>query len=210
MMEKEREQLERQVNELQRQKMDLEHQIQELDLEKLNKIETLKNDLERQVEWLDKDKIKLTKERDNLLRKIRISNEKKWKNALKMIILLILMDLIIIPLLIFALGIPIYWLFISLGLVTFFGMVVVVNYMSGTAPLNTGEVRKALTVAFITVYFAMMPLIIFGGAKYLPGQSINSLVETFTALLAIIIGFYFGTRAIEKYVKAKNNTKSGR
>jgi cation transport ATPase len=207
MIEKEREQLERQINELQRQKMDLEHQIQELDLEKLNKIETLKNDLERQVEWLDKDKIKLTKERDNLIRKIRISNEKKWKNALKMITLLIILDLVIIPLVIFVMGFPIYWFFISLGLVTFFGMVVVVNYMSGTAPLNTGEVRKALTVAFIAVYFAMMPLMVFGGVQYLPGQPVTILVESFTALMAIIIGFYFGTRAIEKYVKAKKNSK---
>ncbi len=208
MIEPEREQLERQVNELQRQKMDLEHQIQELDLEKLNKIETLKNDLERQVEWLDKDKIKLTKERDNLLRKIRISNEKKWKNALKMITLLVILDLIIIPLVIYVMGFPIYWFFVSLGLVTFFGMVVVVNYMSGTAPLNTGEVRKALTVSFIAVYFALMPLLAFGGVQYIPGQPVTILIQSFTAIMAIIIGFYFGTRAIEKYVKAKKKGKS--
>ncbi|MDI9438212.1 MAG: hypothetical protein QM405_09100 [Euryarchaeota archaeon] len=208
MIEQENEQLERQVNELQRQKMDLEHQIQELDLEKLNKIETLKNDLERQVEWLDKDRIKLTKERDNLLRKIRISNEKKWKNALKMISLLIILDLIIIPLLLYVMGLPIYWFFISLGLVTFFGMVVVVNYMSGTAPLNTGEIRKSLTVSFLAVYFAMISFMAFGGASYLPGQPVSILVQSFTALMAILIGFYFGTRAIEKYVKAKKKDKS--
>lgn len=208
MSEQEREQLERQVNELQRQKMDLEHQIQELDLEKLNKIETLKNDLERQVEWLDKDKIKLTKERDNLLRKIRISNEKKWKNALKIITLLIIIDLVIIPLIIYLMGFPVYWLFVSMGLVTFFGMVVLVNYMSGTAPLNTGEVRKALTVSFVAVYFAMMPLLAFGGVQYIPGQPVTILIQSFTAIMAIIIGFYFGTRAIEKYVKAKKKIKS--
>lgn len=207
MIEQEREQLERQVNELQRQKMDLEHQIQELDLEKLNKIETLKNDLERQVEWLDKDKIKLTKERDNLLRKIRISNEKKWKNALKMISLLIILDLIIIPLLLYVMDLPLYWFFISLGLITFFGMVVVANYMSGTAPLNTGEVRKALTVSFIAVYFAMISLIVFGGVQY-PGQLGIILIQCFTVLVALIIGFYFSTRAIEKYVKAKKKGKS--
>lgn len=208
MSEQEREQLERQVNELQRQKMDLEHQIQELDLEKLNKIEKLKNDLERQVEWLDKDKIKLTKERDNLLRKIRISNEKKWKNALKIITLLIIIDLVIIPLIIYLMGFPVYWLFVSMGLVTFFGMVVLVNYMSGTAPLNTGEVRKALTVSFVAVYFAMMPLLAFGGVQYIPGQPVTILIQSFTAIMAIIIGFYFGTRAIEKYVKAKKKIKS--
>lgn len=208
MIEQEREQLERQVNELQRQKMDLEHQIQELDLEKLNKIEKLKNDLERQVEWLDKDKIKLTKERDNLLRKIRISNEKKWKNALKIITLLIIIDLVIIPLIIYLMGFPVYWLFVSMGLVTFFGMVVLVNYMSGTAPLNTGEVRKALTVSFVAVYFAMMPLLAFGGVQYIPGQPVTILIQSFTAIMAIIIGFYFGTRAIEKYVKAKKKIKS--
>ncbi|MEN6328850.1 MAG: hypothetical protein ABFC91_00975, partial [Methanobacteriaceae archaeon] len=105
-------------------------------------------------------------------------------------------------------GFPVYWFFISLGLVTFFGMVVLVNYMSGTAPLNTGEVRKALTVAFIAVYFAMMPFLVFGGVKYLPGQPVAIMVESFTALMGIIIGFYFGTRAIEKYVKAKNKVKS--
>jgi hypothetical protein len=208
MIEPEREQLERQVTELQRQKMDLEHQIQELDLEKLNKIETLKNDLERQVEWLDKDKIKLTKERDNLLRKIRISNEKKWKNALKMISLLVILDLIIIPLLIYVMGFPIYWFFVSLGLVTFFGMVVVVNYMSGTAPLDTGEVRKALTVSFLSVYFAMIPLLAFGGVQFIPGQSVTIMIQSFSVLMAIIIGFYFGTRAVEKYVTSKKKGRS--
>ena len=116
--------------------------------------------------------------------------------------------LVIIPLIIYLMGFPVYWLFVSMGLVTFFGMVVLVNYMSGTAPLNTGEVRKALTVSFVAVYFAMMPLLAFGGVQYIPGQPVTILIQSFTAIMAIIIGFYFGTRAIEKYVKAKKKIKS--
>ena len=41
--------------------------------------------LRKKSEWMDKERIKAIKERDNLLRKVRHSNEKNWKNALKMI-----------------------------------------------------------------------------------------------------------------------------
>jgi hypothetical protein len=206
MIEKEKERLENHVKELQRQKNDLEVQIQELNLEKLHKMETLKNDLERQVEWLDKEKIKLTKERDNLIRKIRISNEKKWKNALKMIMLLGFLDLVIIPLLIYFSQIPVYWFFISIGLITFLGMIIVVNYMSGTAPMDTGEIRKSLTVSFIVVYFALIPLIALGGSN-LPGNSVTIMIQSLTALMAIVIAFYFSTSAVEKYVKVKGKIR---
>jgi hypothetical protein len=44
--------------------------------------------------------IKAIKERDNLLRKVRHSYEKSWKTALKMIIILGVIDLVLVPLLI--------------------------------------------------------------------------------------------------------------
>jgi hypothetical protein len=54
----------------------------------------------------------------------------------------------------------------------------------------------------------MIPLLAFGGVQYLPGQPVTILIQCFTVLMALIIGFYFSTRAIEKYVKAKKKGKS--
>jgi hypothetical protein len=122
-------------------------EINNLNLIKIQKLEAINEELEKKSEWMDKERIKAIKERDNLVRKVRHSNEKNWKNALKMISILGVLDLAVVPLIITLLGIPLQWLFVSMGLLTLLGIMLIANYMSGTSPFNTGEIRKAVTVS---------------------------------------------------------------
>ncbi|NYB52555.1 MAG: hypothetical protein HVN35_08370 [Methanobacteriaceae archaeon] len=202
-MTEEREELEKRVDELYKERISLEEEINNLNILKIEKLKSINEELEKKSEWMDKERIKAIKERDNLSRKVRHSNEKTWKNALKMVSILGLLDLVLIPLLVTLLGIPLQWIFVSIGLVTFLGMMLIVNYMSGTSPFNTGEIRKALTVSLITVYLAFVPLMAFGMVA-VPiglGTSAQSVVTNFSWLIAVVIILYFSTRPIEDYIK---------
>nr|WP_243687058.1 hypothetical protein [Methanobacterium formicicum] len=106
--------------------------------------------------------------------------KKSWKNALKMVGILGFLDLVLIPAIIILLSIPLQWIFVSLGLVTFLGMMLIVNYMSGTSPFNTGEIRKAITVSLITVYLAFVPLLTMGWWVF----RAQTIVTNFTWLIA--------------------------
>ncbi|AIS32084.1 MULTISPECIES: hypothetical protein [Methanobacterium] len=204
MAEDEGNELEKSVDELNQQRIDLEKEINDLNLLKNEKLKSINDELEIKIEWMDKERIKAIKERDNLLRKVRHSNEKSWKNALKMVGILGFLDLVLIPAIIILLSIPLQWIFVSLGLVTFLGMMLIVNYMSGTSPFNTGEIRKAITVSLITVYLAFVPLLTMGVVGF-PGA--QTIVTNFTWLIAVVIVLYFATRPLEEYIKNMNSKK---
>jgi hypothetical protein len=198
-----KEDLEKKVDELYQERISLEEEINNLNILKIEKLKSINEELEKKSEWMDKERIKVIKERDHLLRKVRHSNEKNWKNALKMISLLGVLDLVVIPVIITLLGIPLQWIFVSIGLVTFLGMILIVNYMSGTSPFNTGEIRKAITVSLITVYLAFVPLMTFGMVVLPLGASAQSVVTNFSWLIAAVIILYFSTRPIEEYIRTK-------
>ena len=191
------------LEELYNEKKELEEQIRDLDKEKIEKLTKEKEELEKKVEWLDKEKKKTEREKDNFLRQVKNSRHRKWINSIKMISIIGAADLVIIPLLIFLLKIPIQWIFTGIGIVTFFGILLVANYMSGTSPFNTGEVRKALTGAFVVEYFTFLPIVTFGGASIPSGEPLKTVIANFTWIIAVIIVFYFGSRSVEEYVKVK-------
>jgi hypothetical protein len=196
--------LKKNVDELHQEKLNLEKEINDLNLIKIQKLEAINEELEKKSEWMDKERIKAIKERDNLVRKVRHSNEKNWKNALKMISILGVLDLAVVPLIITLLGIPLQWLFASMGLLTLLGIMLIANYMSGTSPFNTGEIRKAVTVSLITVYLAFVPVITFGIIESPLGAPAQTVVNNFTWLIGIVIVLYFSTRPLEEYIKKMN------
>ncbi|HSQ01684.1 MAG TPA: hypothetical protein VLM77_00315, partial [Methanobacterium sp.] len=61
-----------------------------------------------------------------------------WLNSLKMIAVIGITDLLVIPLIVTLLGVSLQWIFLGIGIVTFFGILLLVNYMSGTSPYNSG------------------------------------------------------------------------
>lgn len=193
------------VARLYREKDELGEEIRKLDAKKIERLEKANEELEKRAEWLDKDRIKVIKERDNYRKQVKNFRGRKWYNTLKMISVLVIIDLIIVPVLVALLGIPVQWIFISLGVITFFGILLIANYMSGSSPINTGEVRKAIIGSFVIVYFALIPLLAFNSLRLPADQSTGTVITSFTVIVGVIVVFYFVTRAIEEYVKTKNS-----
>lgn len=197
----EKKELEEDIEQLYQDKIDLEEQIRKLDGDKIQKLQTANDEFQKRVDWLEKHTKKLTKDHEYLERQIKHCRARKWFNALKMVILLAVIDLII-PLVVTLLQIPLQWLFISLGIVTFFGILIISNYMSHTNPFDTGEIRKALTSTFLLLYLVFIPLVTFG--NIMPaGGILNTIITYFSLIVIFIIGFYFGTRGLEEYRKIK-------
>lgn len=204
MPEEGKEDLNQDIGRLYQEKDVLGEQIKRLDQEKIERLEKYNDELEKRAEWLEKERIKVIKERDNFRKQVKNFRGKKWSNALRMVITLVVIDLIILPLLVWSLKIPPQWIFICIGIITFFGILVISNYMSGTSPLNSGEIRKALTSSFVITYFAFLPLVTFGSVNIPTDEPIKTIVTNFTWIVGAIVIFYFGSRAVEEYVKAKN------
>lgn len=196
--------LNKDIQSLYQEKNELVDDIRRLDGEKIERLEKANEELEKRAEWLDKERIKIIKERDNFRKQVKSFRGKKWAGALRMVLALVVLDIIILPLIIWALKIPAPWMFIGLGIITFFGILLISSYMSGTSPLNTGEVRKAITGSFVIIYFAFVPLVAFGSINLPSDEPIKTITTNFTWIVGAIVIFYFATRAVEEYVKAKN------
>ncbi|MHC1596659.1 MAG: hypothetical protein ACXQTO_07425 [Candidatus Syntropharchaeales archaeon] len=78
-----------------------------------------------------------------------------------------------------------------LGIVTFFISLIGGNILSTEQNLTTGEVRRAIAIASTVIFFGLFAL------ESYP-QEIKFLIEDFWKVYGIIIGFYFGTRALER------------
>ncbi|HOI71188.1 MAG TPA: hypothetical protein PL055_03925 [Methanobacterium sp.] len=196
--------LKKDVQNLYQEKNTLVEEIRRLDGEKIERLENANQELEKRYEWQDKERIKLIKERDNYRKQVKGFRGKKWSNAFRMVMALVVLDIIILPLLIWAFRIPAQWMFIGLGTITFFGILLISSYLSGTSPLNTGEIRKAITGSFVIIYFAFMPLVAFGSVNLPADEPIKTIITHFTWIVGAIVIFYFISRTVEEYVKAKN------
>ena len=195
--------LKTELEKLQREKEDLINDIRDLDWAKIIKLEKENEELQKKVEWLDKDKKKLDREKENLFRQVSNSRHRMWLNSFKIIIVIGIVDLLLIPLLVTFFRIPLQWIFLGIGIVTFFGLLLLVNYMSGTSSYDSGELRKAITGSFIVTYLIFVPLISFGTVT-IPLIDPISAVASFTWIVAIVVIFYFVSRAIEEYIKIKH------
>ena len=196
--------LKKDVQNLYQEKNTLVEEIRRLDGEKIERLENANQELEKRYEWQDKERIKLIKERDNYRKQVKGFRGKKWSNAFRMVMALVVLDIIILPLLIWAFRIPAQWMFIGLGTITFFGILLISSYLSGTSPLNTGEIRKAITGSFVIIYFAFIPLVAFGSVNLPADEPIKTIITHFTWIVGAIVIFYFISRTVEEYVKAKN------
>ena len=196
--------LKKDVQNLYQEKNTLVEEIRRLDGEKIERLEKANQELEKRYEWQDKERIKIIKERDNYRKQVKGFRGKKWSNAFRMVMALVVLDIIILPLLIWAFKIPAQWMFIGLGTITFFGILLISSYLSGTSPLNTGEIRKAITGSFVIIYFAFMPLVAFGSVNLLNDEPIKTIITNFTWIVGAIVIFYFISRTVEEYVKTKN------
>lgn len=204
MVESDKQELDEEIKKLLNERNELNNDIRDLDWAKIIKLEKENDELKRKVEWLDKDKKRMEREKENLNRQVSNSRHKKWSSTSKMILLLGVIDLLIIPLIVTLLNISLQWIFLGIGIVTFFGTLIIANYMSGTSQFNSGEIRKAVTTSVIMVYLSFIPLIAFGSIQIPNDGTIKGIVQNFTWIVGIIIVFYFISRSIEEYAKIKN------
>ncbi|MBM4241203.1 MAG: hypothetical protein FJ150_06030 [Euryarchaeota archaeon] len=81
-----------------------------------------------------------------------------------------------------------------MGIGIFLTVLIGSDMFSGTTRLDTGEVRKAIAISFVSVYFAMMGISCTGNQD---NVLFKNLLENFWGIIAVIIGFYFGGRSAE-------------
>lgn len=94
---------------------------------------------------------------------------------------------------------------ISAGLITFFGSLW--HSMEGDRKLDGGDMRTAITVSIVTVYLVLVSVVVFF-TKSVGFDELSKIAEmlltSFTALVSIVVPFYFGASA---YVQVKDQSK---
>lgn len=99
------------------------------------------------------------------------------------------------------------WSLGGVGIVTLLGTLMVFHHLSGSSKLENGEVRKALTVASLAVYFPLLGLLTFTGFTPADTELARTVVGSFTTLVGVVFAFYFGTRTAEEIQKMRDPDK---
>ena len=137
----------------------------------------------------------------------------KWKKAVRIGIVIGVLDILVLLLGTSKL-IHIAWSVGSIGLITFLGILMLVNYLSESPALDRGEMRKAIAGSFIAVYFALVSLLTFTGFSPSSEKLAETIIGHFTYLVGIVVIFYFGSSGVREYLKFKerrhNSKEEGR
>ncbi len=96
------------------------------------------------------------------------------------------------------------WIIAFVGIIAFFGMLMITSYHHEHHPKHVkgpkGVMRAAITSSFICVYFIVLSLVLFGEQSIIQNVPREKILEHFTSIIIVIIGFYFGSKgAIELY-----------
>jgi hypothetical protein len=92
----------------------------------------------------------------------------------------------------------------AIGVVSFLGMLSLSHRDTAGSAYDSGQVRVAVTTAFMMVYFAALGIFLFSTNDV--GDFGRSLMDNLTSLFGVIMGFYFAASAVEAYSKAKETT----
>ena len=90
------------------------------------------------------------------------------------------------------------WSVSGVGIITFFGTLVLANYVSSDShDLDKGEIRRALTASLVVVYFTLLALVTCTTCGIQDSEFAKKILENFTYVIVILIIFYFGSRTLE-------------
>ncbi len=89
----------------------------------------------------------------------------------------------------------------GVGLVTFFGMLIISSHYEIHQPDSKGTMRKAIAGSLIAVYVVILALSLSGRLEDAQNQMVMNLIENFTWIIIAIIGFYFGTKGVTEFLK---------
>jgi hypothetical protein len=103
--------------------------------------------------------------------------------------------------------VPLAFSVIAAALITFFWFVSWKPSRSSGSASEEGVMRRAITASIVVEYLILVGLFVFwkSDATTLPAIT-QVFVTNFTAVVGIVIAFYFGTSA---YVEAKEKSQSG-
>jgi len=95
----------------------------------------------------------------------------------------------------------------GVGLVTFFGMLIISSYHAIHQPDSKGTMRKAIAGSLVAVYVVILALSISGRLEDVQNQMVMTLIENFTWIIIAIVGFYFGTKGVTEFLKFWKTSK---
>jgi hypothetical protein len=94
----------------------------------------------------------------------------------------------------------------AVGVVSFFGTLSLAHRSSPNSPYDSGEVRLAVTAAFMMVYFAALGIFLFSINTV--GSFGQSLMNNMTSLFGVVVGFYFASSAVVEYGRSREREKT--
>ena len=92
----------------------------------------------------------------------------------------------------------------GLGMVTFIGVLMLTNYLSESTAFDKGEMRKAITASVVVVFFALIALFSMP-TKPIKEEIAKQSLEHIAYLVGILIAFYFVSRSVDSFIKAKKS-----
>ena len=102
------------------------------------------------------------------------------------------------------------WKIAFIGIITFFGMLMISSYHSEHHPHHIkgskGVMRRGIISSFVVVYFIVLSLVLFETEGVEKTSAAEKILENFTSIIIVLIGFYFGSKgAIELYKQVRGN-----
>lgn len=91
----------------------------------------------------------------------------------------------------------------GVGIITFFGMLMISSHHAIHQPDSTGTMRKAIAGSLIVVYVVVLGLSMSGSLDLSSNELTKSLLENFSFVIITIIGFYFGTKGVAEFLKLR-------
>jgi hypothetical protein len=93
------------------------------------------------------------------------------------------------------------WSLSSVGIITFFGMLIICSHHAKYSPDSKGIMRKSLTASLISVYIVVLSLALSGTFGDIQDEMTKSVLSNFSIVVITIVGFYFGAKGISEIVK---------
>lgn len=92
------------------------------------------------------------------------------------------------------------WSIAGVGIITFFGMLVISSYHTLHEPDSKGTMRKAIAGSMISVY-VILALLFSDKLPTFENEAAMGMMQNFSYVIMTIIGFYFGTKGAKEFLK---------
>lgn len=93
------------------------------------------------------------------------------------------------------------WSIAGVGIVTFFGMLIISSYYSIHNPDSKGTMRKAIATSMISVYVVVLGLLFSDQLPDLQTETAMELMKNFSYIIMTVIGFYFGSKGVTEFLE---------